>query len=239
MSAGHEAPSLESLLYQQRYVQAAPYLSGIIHDMNNSLGAIIAYADLLSMGSNSPEEIDSMLENIVESARNMEKIGDALAMIARDDSREPVDTNIPKLIEKVVTFCEFRMQSKDVKWDVSMDGDLTKTYVCKPEEIGRAIMYMLRNAMENVENAETKWVELHVDLRPDALRIRVRDSGPPMDDDQFRSALEAYSGSKNGQEHLRLGLTAVSRIAEMHNGQLSYSPEAGFSLAIPAAEPDA
>lgn len=236
MNETQPTPDVESLLALQRYIQSGPFLTGVIHDLNNCLGAVIAYSELLGMGSNSPEEIESMLDDIGSAARRAAGLNDALGLLVRKESLRRVAVSIPKLIEQVRSVCEYRFRILHIQLDVQIEGQLEVTPSCYENELARAVMYLLVNALENVMDEPVKEVLLAVEVSEEAVTIRVHDRGPAMTPGGFEQALEPFHGTK-GAPHLGLGLTAVKSVAELHGGSLSCDENRGISLTIPSAPP--
>lgn len=225
-------PSLESLLAHQALIQSGPFLSGIVHDSNNAVGAVIAYGELIGMGSHSKTELDDMLEDQLSAAKRIANLNDALSTLTRQEPPKKTYAFIGKMVEQLVLICEYRYRTRGVRLDVSLAGELDRSVSCYKYELARAALYVLLNALENSGDAPRKEVEFAATVDADGVTFRIRDRGPAIDAAQFQRALEPFVTTKPAP-HLGLGLTAAKAAIDLHDGELSYAPETGVTLRIP------
>lgn len=91
---------------------------------------------------------------------------------------------------------------------------------------GQEMVTVLGNLIDNAMDAcdrDDPWVEVTVNFDDDELLIRVADSGPGMDADTFRRAMQrGYSTKSDGANgHHGLGLALVAQVVKRHNGTLT------------------
>jgi sensor histidine kinase regulating citrate/malate metabolism len=94
--------------------------------------------------------------------------------------------------------------------------DMTLT----PQEIVTVVGNLVDNALEACDR-DDPWVEVTVAQRDDDLLIRVADSGPGMDADTFKKAMQRGYSTKSGMSGHGLGLALVAQAVKRHNGTLS------------------
>lgn len=227
-----DQPSLDSLLAHQPLIQSGPFISGIVHDINNGIGAVIAYAELIGMGTHSSRDLDEMLDDLMSAAKRIADLNEALSTFTRQEPPKRTFASVAKIVEQLVIMCEYRFRSRGVRLNVSLEGDLDQSVKCYKNALARAALYLLLNALENAEDAPRKEALLSARIDPEGVTIGVRDHGPAMTPDQFERYLKPYATTKS-PPHLGLGLPAAEAVAKAHGGELRYSAESGVTLRIP------
>ena len=96
---------------------------------------------------------------------------------------------------------------------------------------------LVDNAIDAASASVDGWVEVSVNAEPHGTSVRVRDSGPGVDervaDDIFR---EGFT-TKTGGAHYGIGLALVRQVAQRRGGWVRVANEGGavFTAMIPTA----
>lgn len=126
--------------YKLRKAGNVANLSGIIaHDINNYLGAVIGYSDILKSVINGNERIQQYLDKIIESAQNIATLTQRQLEFSRSLRSEPKNENLKEIIDRAVFLCK---NLKDFHLDVEITEDLTEINVDK-DQIQFAITNLL------------------------------------------------------------------------------------------------
>lgn len=218
-------PRTEDIL---RYIAVGRCSDGVTHDINNFLGAAMAYAELVELEVGLRDEAKRMLREIVNRLQHAATMMGDLTTIARRRFSNPsmvIPVDIVKATLKLRDYA-FRVQNTKVQVDIAPDvgailGDGPK--------IQLALIYLLLNAEEALATVEQKLVRVYLCDHPDGISISVWDAGEGLSPEAFAEALAPGFTTQRGP-NTGLGLTAVQHIATAHGGDLTYTREGGFRL---------
>ncbi len=96
---------------------------------------------------------------------------------------------------------------------------------------------LVDNAIDAASGTENGWVEVSVQAEPQGTSVRVRDSGPGVDDRVADEIFREGFTTKAGASHYGIGLALVRQIAHRRGGWVRVANDGGavFTALIPAA----
>ena len=250
---------LENKLQQSKRMESLGVLAGgIAHDLNNLLGPILAYPDLIlsDLPTNTPVKNDLlMIKGAAYEASNI--INDMLTLARRGKySMVPVNLNdIVNSFFQSAKVSELNKNNTDIEIEFNLADDLknikgSKTHLLK------VVMNLIINAFEAIEkgkgkiviNTYTDNVKSQALLYDDIERGRysvltIADTGKGIKEEDLPHIFEPfYSKKKMGISGSGLGLSIVLGIVKDHGGYIDIS--AGkkkgtkFSLFFPDTDSD-
>ncbi len=116
---------------------------------------------------------------------------------------------------------------------VSISGRAAMTVMGRPMALRRALVNLIDNAVKYGQLADVV-----VERPPGAVRIRIRDNGPGIPEDELARVLEPFyrveSSRSRSSGGTGLGLTIARNIAEQHGGSLTLSnrPKGGLEVTV-------
>jgi len=215
-----------------RYAQVGRCVNGVTHDINNILGAIMAYSELVGLESGLTDQARGMLEEVVSSVARCTDLIGTLTSIARKDKISADIIEPAKIATDVLKLRDYALRVDRVRLESQVSEDLP-TIVADSPKVLLALIYLFMNAQEAVAAAETKILRFRVQREEGGVSFQVWNSGPPLADDAIAQAFEPFQGDKDGL-HLGFGLHAARQIAALHEGTLTYDPDKGFVLSLPS-----
>lgn len=214
-----------------KYAQVGRCVNGVTHDINNFLGAIMAYTELITLDSDLNEESKRMIGEILEAVRKSSSLLGTLTTIARQEKPNATLCEIYCLVERVVDLCRYDMNVVRIELRVAKEGEPGSLIVDEPKLI-RALIHLITNGIEQVQASRIKRIEVGVCGLEDAVEVTVRDSGQPIAEAERKAIFEPFYTTK-GDSHLGLGLAMARETLELHDGGLTYDPERGFVMRLP------
>jgi len=230
-------PNIEERIEKlHRLATAGLCINGVIHDTNNYLGAIMAYAELLQMDTSPGEESHRMLGKIIECVQDCSTLMNGLNTISRSKDNLVTLVEIPELVNTVLQLRKYYHKILKIWVEKDIEPDMRPIVLDLPR-VQLALIHIIKNAEENLELKEPeednpRTLKVVSKTENDGIIISIQDNGPKIPTTVFEKVFEQYTTTKN-HYHLGLGLYITKKIIAEHDGSLEYSPENGFSIWIP------
>jgi len=214
-----------------RYAQIGQCVNSVTHDVNNYLGAIMAYAELVGLEASISNESRRMLGEIVNAVRRSSTLVGNLTDVARKE-RPDVRIMLPdQLVERVLDLRRYDIKVINAQIDTCYEEGISSIAIDLPK-MEQALIYLVANAIEAVEGCETRRIRLAIHSTEDAVVITFWNSGPTVQEAHRETIFDRFFTTKDGL-HLGLGLPISREVAQYHGGTLTYDPETGFVMTIP------
>lgn len=217
-------------------------LQTVSHDLRNPISAVRWLTGLLAADARGtqPLTVEKKLEIIDKVEFTAEKMGDLLRDLLDSD---PMQKNaelypfydVGELVERVLAGVDLA-RNHPVETDL---GSVTTNI--DPAHVERMVENLLTNAARHVPPGVPVWVKTAGSAAGGVL-ISVEDAGPGIVPEiAARIFQPSRRGTHNGSERLSLGLSLVSRFAQLHGGKawLEERPGGGsaFRIFLPPPTP--
>jgi signal transduction histidine kinase len=176
--------------------------------------------------------------------KNQAKIYDlVMDMLSYSKEREPAieDTNLNQVAGDVVELMLGRAKELKVKLEIRLDPELP-AIPADPEGIHRALLNIVGNAIDAVEDRENAAVLVGTALEPDGcwIRIAVRDNGVGIAANKIADIFKPFVSTK-GARGTGLGLAVSRKILREHGGDILVESKPGkgtvMTLRLPTKSP--
>jgi len=209
---------LTELLKAQRLAAWREVAQRIAHEIKNPLTPIQLSAQRLRrrLGERSPEErrlLEECTGTIIQEVEGLRQLVDEFSRFARMPVLSPKPTDLHRLLEGVVTL--YRESHPELSFKTAFAPDLP-TLEVDPDQIKRAVINLVDNAVEAVGTAGEISVETTFIPESRRVRISVSDTGvgiPP--EEREKLFLPYFSTKATGTG---LGLAIVHQIVTDHGG---------------------
>ncbi len=233
---------LTELLKAQRLAAWREVAQRIAHEIKNPLTPIQLSAQRLRrrLGDGRTPDEKRLLEEatgtIIHEVDGLKHLVDEFSRFARMPALAPRPTELGRLLDGVVAL--FRDSHPGVRIRTVLDPELPSIEV-DPDQIRRAVLNLVDNAVEAVGQAGEITVETAWDARAHRARLVVADDGPGIaPDDKERLFVPYFSTKVTG---MGLGLPIVHQIVTDHGGSIRVednSPRGSrFVVELPAGRP--
>ena len=218
--------------------------SGVAHDFNNSLAAILGRAQLLRRQIDEPALVRNL--DIIQTAAE-----DAAATVRRIQTfarKSPVKefelVDVASLLNDAIEITRTRWQNearvRGLEYEVKLEAEKGQCTYGSASELREVFVNMIVNAVD----AMPKGGKLSITCRRSEGRLQLRfsDNGMGMPDDVRQKIFEPFFSTK-GAHGTGLGLSVSYSIIERHAGLISVVSEPGagavFMIDLPAAAAEA
>jgi PAS domain S-box-containing protein len=234
-----EASVLQANLARTEKMAALGQLvSGVAHEINNPLAAIVGFADLLCENPAIPAPAREELEAILREAERTRVLVQDLLSFAHDVPPQSEPVQINSLLRQTLKMRSYSLAGRDVQIVERMSADLP-VVVADPHQLQQVFLNILNNAYDAVEGAGRPGrVEIETALVDDFVEVRFRDNGPGIANSE--RIFEPFFTTKPVGKGTGLGLSICYGIVRAHKGEILFqnNPDANgcsFAIRLPAA----
>ncbi|MEZ5728192.1 MAG: ATP-binding protein [Burkholderiaceae bacterium] len=213
----------------------------ITHELNQPLTAIRAYADnadaLITRGNT--REARSNLTLIGDLTKRMARITGQLKTFSRKSSGDPSEVQVAQLLDHSLMLIEQRLRRAGV--ELERDRCAPTLHVLGDAlRLQQVLVNLCNNAIDAMLESPRKQLHLSVEADARRVRIRVRDTGPGIDEDALPKLFEPYFTTKEIGRGLGLGLSISYGIIKDHGGSVAARNRkrggAEFTIELPRVE---
>jgi two-component system NtrC family sensor kinase len=234
-----EASVLQANLARTEKMAALGQLvSGVAHEINNPLAAIVGFADLLCENPAIPEPAREELEAILREAERTRVLVQDLLSFAHDvpPQSEPVQVN--SLLRQTLKMRSYSLAGRNVEIVERLSKDLP-VVVADPHQLQQVFLNILNNAYDAVaEEDRVGRIKIETTLAEDFVEVRIRDNGPGIANSE--RIFEPFFTTKPVGKGTGLGLSICYGIVRAHKGEILFQNNSGshgctFVIRLPAA----
>jgi len=221
----------EQLRHAEKLDSLGHLASGVAHDMNNVLAAILAVGQVLRLKLEEDPGMVSALDTIIKAANRGRDLVRGLTNFARKDLRAAAPLDLNAIVRDEQALLERTLRQK-VRLEVALEEPLPR-FKGEAGNFGSALMNLCVNAVDAMPNGGTLTLRTR-NLGDGWLELSVEDTGSGMPPEILSRALEPFFTTKELGQGTGLGLAMVHGTVKAHGGTLEIrsQPGAGTSILI-------
>ncbi len=218
-------------------------VSGVAHEINNPLAAIMGYSELLLIKESISRDGRSMLESAISCVDRCRKIMQGLLSFARKTELEKKPADINKIIDRVLAHRDYDLSLNNI--EIVKDYEVEKPIVAvDPNQIEQVFLNLLSNAFDSMAGRDVPGIlEVRTRLADgDNVRIEFIDNGCGIKESDKARLFEPFFTTKEVGKGTGLGLSVSYGIIREHGGDLylddAHYCGAKFIITLPLAPPE-
>jgi signal transduction histidine kinase len=229
------------VLQSSKLASLGEMASGVAHELNSPLGAIVMNAELVKdvlsdKAEISRAEVMTSIDEIIKVAERMSLIISGLKSFARDSHNEPViSVATHAWIDDALNLCGQKFKSRGIQISVSGDA-LRNAYSFRRVQLSQVLLNLLNNSFDAISANIGAWVTVDASEKDGQLVVTVTDSGHGINKATTSRLFEPFFTTKDIGEGTGLGLSVSRGIMKSHGGSLVYdeaSPNTRFLMKLP------
>lgn len=224
----------EQLVRTERLAAIGQLAAGISHEIDNPVGIILGYAELLLDDLPPEDERRADVIAIIDECRRCKRITGGLLGFARTSPPRQEPFDLRPLIEQTLVSLRPQKLFREIQVDFPAKGPALRL-VGDADQLRQVLVNLLLNAAQAMGGQGRIWVR--AEARED-LVVEVEDNGPGIGDELLERIFEPFFSTKNRGEGTGLGLSVCRKLVEAHGGTLvaSAGVKGGglFRLTLPA-----
>ncbi|HWX56159.1 MAG TPA: PAS domain S-box protein [Verrucomicrobiae bacterium] len=228
------------LMHTEKMAAVGQLVSGVAHEVNNPLTAIMGFSDLLMENPEIPETARKDLQVIIDEAQRTKEIVQNLLSFARrrPPQRQPLQIN--SLLRKTIALRSYDFANHAVQIVESFDESLPEI-VADSHQLQQVFLNILNNAYDAVRETERPGcIEIQTVHDGSWVEVLFRDNGGGIKHPE--RIFDPFFTTKQVGEGTGLGLSICYGIVRQHEGEILCAnnqsmPGATFSVRLPITIP--
>lgn len=225
-----EKDMLASMRRAEKLSAVGKLAAGLAHEINNPLGVILCYVDLLRSVVEGREAV-SDLDVIEKHARHAQKILQDLLNFARPKSSLSSGTcDLNLLVENVIQVFSVQAGRKKIRLETDLNGDIPDlAYRCSVFE--QILTNLLLNALDAVRE-NTGWIRVSTGFSEagDHIFLSVADNGPGVEEKEY--LFDPFYTTKEVGQGTGLGLAVVYGLVQDLGGEIDIQNNNGATFIV-------
>jgi signal transduction histidine kinase len=196
-------------------------VSGVAHELNNPLQAILGFAELLQMQKDMPEQARADLTLIQKESTRASAIIRNLSRFGRQMS-EPTPVRLRDVVASVMELRQRKLEELNI--EVEIDEHSKAIVMAIFTELQQVALNFAINAEQAIVHADSKERRITVRTgdRDGWAWIEVEDTGPGVPPEHEAKLFQPFYTTKPVGEGTGLGLSVSYDIIRSHNGRIGY-----------------
>jgi len=229
----------EQLLHSEKMAAVGQLISGVAHELNNPLTAILGYSQLLiSNGQIGPQGVE-YAEKLYKQAQRTHRIVQNLLSFARQHKPERVSVSLNQILEDTLALRDYDLRMSNIRVHLDLAQDLSET-AADPHQLQQVFLNMVNNAVDAIlESAGEGDLWVKTSLEAGRFLIQFTDSGPGVREPS--RVFDPFYTTKPVGKGTGLGLSICYGIVTEHGGviRVKNDPPRGacFTIELPGLQP--
>jgi two-component system NtrC family sensor kinase len=212
------------------------FVSGIAHELNNPLTAVIGFGEMLKM-ADLPAKYQQYLQYMVRSSERCHKIVHGLLSFARQHPPERKLVQLNSMIDAVIELLAYEMRTNNIEVVRDFQSDLPEI-MGDSHQLQQVVLNLLNNARQAIE-AHQPSGRIHIKTHAIGAKacIVLEDNGPGISAENLNKIFNPFFTTKPVGKGTGLGLSLCYGIMREHGGSISVQSGPGkgatFTIELP------
>ncbi len=227
-------------LFQSSKMAALGKLAaGVAHQINNPLGGIQMFAQLLLEDYDLKQEAKSDIQCILDDAQRCRDTVKELLEFARRSSHKAQPTDLNRALSRTMFLLEKQALFQDIDIRYEFDPDLP-CVTCDLQQMSNVFMNIILNAADAM-NGQGELILKSCRIDRDHVGLIISDTGPGIPEDSLPHIFDPFFTTKEEGKGTGLGLSVAYRIVSNHGGKITAQNNeeggASFRIDLPVGNP--
>ncbi|HYL46190.1 MAG TPA: ATP-binding protein [Candidatus Limnocylindrales bacterium] len=225
------------LLQTEKMAALGHLVSGIAHELNNPLTAIMGYAQLLLGHSLRPAQL-AEAGRVFHEAERARRIVKNLLYFARENKPERSQVNLNEIVERTLALRSYELKVENILVECDLAPGLPET-MADPYQLQQVILNLLVNAEQALLQGKGQGRVLirTRSLLGNRIGLEVSDDGPGIPPEAISRVFDPFFTTKPSGVGTGLGLSIVYGIVQQHGGEVAVENLSGggarFTVELP------
>ena len=225
----------DQLIQSEKLASMGQLAAGVAHEINNPLGTVLLYADVLLKEAGPADPKAQDLSMIVQQTRRCKAIVTHLLNFARQNEVRAQPTQVNDLLNDLAEECERDPLFDAVRIVREFDSQVPLIQA-DPVQLGQLFLNLLRNAADAMPDGGALSLRTSC-AGENHIEIAVADTGCGIPKESMNKIFTPFFTTKPIGQGIGLGLAISYGIVKMHRGNISLKSKVGegttFTITLP------
>ena len=227
----------EQLLQSEKMSAVGQLISGVAHELNNPLTAILGYAQLLE-GANLDHTSADYVRKLFKQAQRTHRVVQNLLSFARQRKPEKVSVDLLKVLDEIIALREYDLRVNNIVLERDIPTDVPSV-IADPHQLEQVFLNIVNNALDAMaEGSGNGVLKVRVCTKDGFVCVEFGDNGPGIKD--VNRIFDPFYTTKSVGKGTGLGLSICYGIVKEHNGEIVARNRdeggAAIEVRLPASE---
>lgn len=211
---------LQKLAQSEKLSSLGEIVSGVAHELNNPLTAIMGFSDLL-LDKDLPETAKKQLKMINEASQRSKRIIDNLLTFARAYKPEKRYNDLNSVINGTLDLKEYQLRVNNIDVELKLDPSLPKTMLDE-HQLQQVFLNLINNSQHAIseKGGVGGRISITTTVQDNIIRATVSDTGKGIADDSIKKIFDPFFTTKDVGVGTGLGLSISYGIIREHGGNI-------------------
>jgi PAS domain S-box-containing protein len=225
----------EQLLQSEKMAAVGQLISGVAHELNNPLTAILGYSQLLASDKYVSGQGADYVSKLYKQARRTHRIVNNLLSFARQQKPERLPVRINQVVEDTLVLREYDLRVNNIHLHRDLERDLPLTGA-DANQLQQVFLNILNNAVDAIlERSDRGEIWVRTSRSDQSIITEFVDSGPGIQD--THRVFDPFYTTKPVGKGTGLGLSICYGIISEHGGEISVRNAAGQGACVSVSLP--
>lgn len=198
--------------------------AGIAHELNEPLGKILGFAQLIKKGGGLSDQQNEDIERIVKASLYTREIIKKLMIFSRQMPRQITRVNLNDTVSNILYFIDVRFVGRQVTIRQKLDKDLPAIQADEVQ-MSQVLVNLITNSVHAMPKGGT--LTIATKRKDRMVSLLVADTGHGMTSDVRKKVFEPFYTTKPPGQGTGLGLSVVQGIVVAHHGKINVTSQPG------------
>ncbi len=229
----------EQVRHADRLATIGQLAAGVAHELNEPLGSILGFSQLVKKCSGLPHRAELDMEKILNASLHARDIVKKLLIFARQMPPQKMKVNLNRLVEEGLNFFKSRCAKENIELSCLLSPDLPEVDA-DPSQLNQVVINLIVNALQAMPHGgrlkiQTLEEENHV-------LLIIEDTGVGMSEEVLEKIFTPFFTTKEVGKGTGLGLPVVHGIITSHGGSIKVESKISqgtrFEIQLPWTGPN-
>jgi len=227
----------DQLRHADRLATIGQLSAGVAHELNEPIGSILGFAQLMQKNPDLPDQVKKDIEKIMKASLHAREVIKKLMIFARQMPPQKTRVNLNQIVEEGLYFLESRSVKEGIKVVRQLAEDLPEV-TADPAQMTQVLVNIVVNAIQAMPGGGQ--LTLKTKVSDKSVFLTVEDTGMGMEEKVIKRIFLPFFTTKDVGKGTGLGLAVVYGIVTSHGGSMQVNSKVGegtrFSIQLPIAD---